>query len=152
MITATQTPQEIVNAIVAQLNNCPSDVDPGFHFQLLTQDKWNLQLTETLCSSDTFDTILTINNEHWLIIDDGNGYSCDYLASGELLYGWTDEMLGQEELTDEQKELFQENLQDELKGIKVVNRELTTAEKQWNENYFCNEVSFAWNRAMRQTF
>ncbi len=137
MTTATATPQEIVKSIVSELNDCPADVNSADWFETCTKGLPNQELTKTLCSADTYDTIVTIQNEHWLIIDENNSYSCDFIGAGNLLYGWTEEMIGQDELTDDQKEAFQSNLpKNDLypPGFSHgdISRRLTEGKKQLN--------------------
>lgn len=146
MNNQAETPQEIVEQIIAELENCPEDMDSATHFQLVTESFVNKQLTETLCCSDTYDTILTIDGEHWLLIDEGKGYSSRYLGTGELLYGWTEEMLG-ETLSAEQKSVFSSALAHELGGITVVDRELTAAETAWQE-YFVDKLEDLFKKAV----
>lgn len=131
MTTTYQTPREIVEQIVLRLNARPDDIDSATYFELTVGDHINKELTSSLCYADTYDTVLTIEDEHWLLIDEGNSYEFDFVGSGQLLEGWTDEMIGPDEFTDEERAEFQDILQFLLPGIAVVNRELTSAEKEW---------------------
>ena len=146
---SVQTPQETVEQIISDLANCPADLDldTATHFQFVTQAFVNEDLTRALCCEDTYDVILTIEGENWLLIDEGNGYSYDFVGSGDLLFGWTDANAGQGPLTDAERESLQSGLESELPGVTVVNRELTTAESQWQEP-FVNQLERIFYRAL----
>jgi hypothetical protein len=103
-------------------------------FEHITGDYWQRDLTAALCYSDTYDAILLIDGDYYFLTDVGTYFEISFITCQEPVYRWHESLLGDVELTDEQKEDFTEELKSELTGFTVTYEDRLTL-NDWEDTF-----------------
>lgn len=125
-LTVSTKAQELLDELNAHIE---ADI-----FEHITGDYWQRDLTEALCSSDTYDAILLIDGDYYFLADVGTYFEISFLTRQKPVYRWHESLLGDVELTDEQKEDFTEQLKSELTGFTVTYEDRLTL-NDWEDTF-----------------
>jgi hypothetical protein len=83
-------------------------------------DYWRRDLTSVLCCDDTFDGIIEVDGDFYWVIDMLHGFEIKFITRQKPVYRWHEELLGDVQLTEEQKESITNELKHQLSGFNVV--------------------------------
>lgn len=148
----TLVPKEITDLISEMesvLNNKHDQDDWCYILKKFGQYK--SELTETLCSVDSSDVIVSDNsNGLWILVANGKGWEAEDIGS-KAEYRWNTEMIGNY-TTDIDIEEFEKELKHNLSGINVVR---LTDQGSWTktrfEEYFGDKLSEIFSVSLENT-